>query len=125
MKLKNYVLIATLLLCTSSYSQKLKILFDATKAETAGNADWVISGTGSTQIPSPAQSGITSTTPENFWTGGLSSWGIDCVKQGYYVETLPVGASITYGSTSNTQDLKNYKVFVVCEPNSQFTAAEK
>ncbi|MEI8086960.1 MAG: T9SS type A sorting domain-containing protein, partial [Paludibacter sp.] len=32
---------------------------------------------------------------------------------------------ITYGSTSNTQDLKNYKVFIVCEPNSQFTAAEK
>ena len=51
-------------------------------------------------------------------------WGIEMVKQGYIVETLPSSGSITYG-TSNLQDLSNYAVFVVCEPNSPFTADEK
>jgi len=107
-------------------SQTVKILFDATKAETAGNADWVISNSDSPQqIPSPAQSGITSTTSETYWNGGISAWGVDCVKKGYYVETLPASGKITYGTSSNLQDLSKYQVFVVCEPNSQFSATEK
>ncbi|HEY4151408.1 MAG TPA: hypothetical protein VGM41_20860, partial [Chitinophagaceae bacterium] len=46
-----------------------KFLFDATKAETAGNADWVIDEDGSTpqRIPTPAQSTITASTAETFW----------------------------------------------------------
>src|SRR5215471_4473815 len=79
----------------------IKILFDASKAETAGNADWVIDadshnigytngpavvGQGSEsnpqQIPTPAQSGITASTSETYWQGALSAWGVDCVKQG-------------------------------------------
>ena len=104
-----------------------KFLFDATKAETAGNADWVIDEDNSTaqRIPTPLQSNITSTTSESFWTGALSSWGIALVKLGNTVETLPSGKLITYGNTSNAQDLANYNVFVVDEPNIRFTTAEK
>ncbi len=103
-----------------------KFLFDATKAETAGNADWVIDQDGSPQrFPTPAQSGITSTTAETFWTGAISQFGIDIVKSGNSVETLPSGTAITYGNSSNTQDLSNYHVFVIDEPNIVFTATEK
>ncbi|MES1249491.1 MAG: hypothetical protein ABUL46_02345, partial [Chitinophaga rupis] len=104
-----------------------KFLFDATKAETAGNADWVIDedGRAPRRMPTPAQSSITASTPETFWTGALSSWGIALVKTGNEVETLPSGTAITYGNASNVQDLSHYDVFVVDEPNILFTAAEK
>ncbi|MBP8157734.1 MAG: hypothetical protein KAX93_05095 [Flavobacterium sp.] len=102
-----------------------KFLFDATKAETAGNADWVIDADTSPQrFPTPAQSNITATTTENFWKGGLSAWGIALVKLGHTVETLPSGTAITYGGTG-AQDLKNYNVYVITEPNIRFTSAEK
>lgn len=125
---------------------QVKILFDATKAESADNADWVIdadlhnidwyptasTGTGSfytasnpQRVPTPAQSGITSSTAETYWNGALSAWAVDCAKKGYTVETLPYNGQITYGNSSNAQDLSNYKVFVVDEPNLPFTAAEK
>lgn len=123
---------------------QIKILFDATKAESAGNADWVIdadshnlgfssgpalSGTGSEanpqRIPTPLQSNITAATPEDYWNGALSYWAIDCVKKGYTVETLPYNGQITYGVTSNLQDLSHYKVLVIDEPNILFTDTEK
>jgi hypothetical protein len=103
-----------------------KFLFDATKAETAGNADWVIDQDASVQrIPTPLQATITATTAETYWTGAISSWGIALAKAGHTVETLPSGTAISYGNTSNPQDLANYNVFVVDEPNIRFTAAEK
>ncbi|MBS1513075.1 MAG: hydrolase [Bacteroidetes bacterium] len=103
-----------------------KFLFDATKAETAGNADWVIDEDSSPQqFPTPAQSTITSSTAETYWTGAISSWGIALVKAGQSVETLPSTGTITYGNTSNAQDLSKYDVFVVDEPNIRFTTAEK
>jgi hypothetical protein len=104
-----------------------KYLFDATKAETAGNADWVIDEDNGTpqRTPTPAQSTITSSTAETFWTGAISSWGIALVKAGNSVETLPSGTAITYGSTTNAQDLSHYDVFVIDEPNILFTSAEK
>jgi len=104
-----------------------KFLFDASQAETAGNADWVIDEDNSNpqRIPTPLQSTITSTTAVTYWTGALSSWGIALVKKGHTVETLPTTGLITYGVTTNTQDLKNYDVFVVVEPNKQFTLSEK
>ncbi len=126
-----------------AHSQTVKILFDATKAETAGNADWIIDAdlfnldynpnatvgggneANAQRIPTPAQSGITASTSETYWKGGLSNWGVDCVKKGYTVETLPYNGSITYGNASNPQDLTNYKVYIVCEPNILFTAAQK
>lgn len=104
-----------------------KFLFDASHAETAGNADWVIDEDNNVQkqFPTPAQSTITSSTPETFWTGAISSWGIALVKLGDDVETLPTRTAITYGNSSNPQDLSNYNVFVVDEPNTVFTSAEK
>ncbi|WP_298222075.1 hypothetical protein [Flavobacterium sp.] len=105
-----------------------KFLFDATKAETAGNADWVIcensSGT-PIRFPNPLQSTVTATTPETYWRGALSAWGIALAKEGHSVETLAPGAAITYGNTSNAQDLSKYDVYVVDEPNTLFTAAQK
>ncbi len=99
------------------------ILFDNTKAEQAGNADWVIDG--NARFPTPAASTVTPSTPENYWTGALSSWGIAAVKSGYGVETLPTSGRITYGDSTNAQDLSHYQVYVVDEPNIAFTAAEK
>lgn len=126
-------------------SAQVKVLFDARKAQMAGNADWVIDadlyniGTGSggamqagrgneanpQRYPTPAQSGITASTPENYWKGGLSAWGVELAKRGYLIETLPFNGTISYGSSSNPQDLSNYKVFICVEPNIRFTTAEK
>jgi len=118
-----------------------KFLFDATKYENAGSADWQIDAdgtesvpiyTGGTtvetkaqRIPTPSYTGITSTTAETYWKGALSSWAVALVKDGELVETLPVGTAITYGNSSNPQDLSNYDVYVVVEPNRLFTTAEK
>ncbi len=135
--------IALILTCTAH--AQIKILFDATKAESAGNADWIIDAdlnnigyfssnngvptTGGTEsnaqtTPTPSVT-LGQTYAETYWDGGLSYWGLDCIKKGYAVESLPIGKSITYGNPSNTQDLSNYDVFVICEPNILFTAAEK
>jgi hypothetical protein len=122
-----------------------KALFDATKAEMAGNADWVVDadvhnvGTGSggamvvgsgtdsnpQRFPTPAATGITPSTPETYWTGSLSAWGVALVQHGISVETLPIGGRITYGDSTNAQDLSNYSLYIVDEPNIVFTAAEK
>lgn len=123
-----------------------KILFDNTHAETSGSGDWCIdsdlqnmtwyatgqTGTGGSyyhanpqQYPTPTQTAVTSATAETYWEGALSYWGIDCVRKGYWVETLPFTGHITYGSTTNTQDLSKYDIFVVDEPNIIFTSLEK
>ncbi|MEP6513267.1 MAG: hypothetical protein ABJA79_05330, partial [Parafilimonas sp.] len=111
----------------TDYTAQKKFLFDATKAETAGNADWVIDEDNNIpkRIPTPAQANITLSTAETYWTGALSSWGIALVKTGENVETLASGTAITYDNTSNAQDLSNYDVFVVDEPNTVFTSSEK
>ncbi|NBX27371.1 MAG: hypothetical protein EBR55_03850 [Chitinophagia bacterium] len=140
---KSIFLILLSVIYLNSFAQT-KILFDATKAETAGSADWIIDAdlfnlnwnpnayTGTSnyhsnaqRYPTPAQSGVTASTAETFWQGGISNWAIDCAKKGYTVETLPYTGQITYGNTSNPQDLSNYKVYIVCEPNILFSAAEK
>ncbi len=136
-------LCALVVLSATQSTAQVRILFDCTKAETAGNADWVIdadlhdvywhpyaqpgSGHGSDPqiLPTPAQSTVTSSTAETYWEGSLSSWGIDCVNKGYEVETLPVTGTITYGDNTNAQDLSNYKVYVMDEPNIKFTTLEK
>lgn len=119
-----------------------KILFDCTKAETAGNADWIIdadlnnlywgpylqysgSESNAQRIPTPAQTGINTNTVETYWTGGLSNWAVDCAKQGFIVESLPANGQITFGSSTNVSDLSHYSVFIVCEPNLPFSPAEK
>ena len=145
---KRIVCALLLIAATYSVNAQVKILFDNVKGETSGTtADWTIDadmhninwgslGTAYTctngcvhsnpqRVPSPVQSQITSSTSDTFWTGALSSWGIDLVKQGFVVESLPYTGAITYGNTSNTQDLSHYKVFVMCEPNTHLTTAEK
>ena len=142
--------VSTFVISTSLIAQKSgqkKILFDGTHAETCGttadwcidadlhNIDWnpgAITGTGSSddhsnpqQYPTPTQTAVTSSTAETYWEGALSYWAIDCVNKGYWVESLPpLTGQITYGSTTNAQDLSKYNVFVVCEPNIRFTQAE-
>lgn len=142
--LKQVLFPFVILLITSNLdAQNMRILFDATKAETAGNADWIIDadennliwnpnatlnkGTESNaqQFPAPDLSGIDSATAETYWKGGLSNWGIDCVKRGFTVENLPYNGLITYNDSNNPQDLANYSVYVVCEPNILFTPDEK
>jgi hypothetical protein len=50
--------------------------------------------------------------------------GVDLVKKGFHVESLPVGARISYGDGTNAQDLSHYNVFVMPEPNIALTSAE-
>ncbi len=102
---------------TASY----KVLFDASHAETAGNADWIIS----TSQPNPLNQNANPTT-ESSWTGAISAWGVALQKTGRYsLMTLPGGGRITYGDSSNALDLKNFNEFVVPEPNVLFSASEK
>jgi hypothetical protein len=136
-------LVLALLFATPVPLRAASILFDGSKHEMAGNADWVVDAdawdlnmpaypcTGSTnesrpaRFPTPSQSGITSSTPETFWTGAVSSWAVDLVKAGHTIETLPDGGRITFGDGTNPQDLSNYKLFVVVEPQNPFTVGEK
>lgn len=125
---------------------QVKVLFDASQAQTAANADWVpdadtynlgvnattkLMQTGlgneanAQRYPTPAQSGITANTAQSYWKGALSHWALDLVRQGYTIETLPFNGLITYGVSTNPQDLANYKVFIVCEPNIRFSSSEK
>ncbi|MFD7016248.1 hydrolase [Streptomyces sp. NPDC059161] len=97
-----------------------RVLFDNSKAETAGNADWIIS----TSQPDPLGQNP-SPSAETDWTGALSSWGVALQKTGdYALKTLPSGNTITYG-TSSPLDLKNFDTFVLPEPNVLLSASEK
>ncbi len=121
-----------------------RFLFDADHGQSAGNADWVIdadlhnlgwtsAGTFSVgggnesnaqRIPTPAASGIISNTPETYWAGAISAWAVDLVKRGHSVETLPAGTTLTW-NTANSQDLTNYDVVVIDEPDILFATSEK
>ncbi|MFF4755091.1 hydrolase [Streptomyces sp. NPDC002514] len=97
-----------------------RILFDNAHAETAGNADWIIS----TSQPDPLGQD-SSPSAETDWTGALSSWGVALQKAGgYSLKTLPSGSSLSYGGSSTT-DLSNFDTLVLPEPNTLFTSAEK
>ena len=97
-----------------------RILFDDSKAEQAGNADWVIS----TSMPDPLGQD-SSPQSETDWTGAISSWGVALQKTGdYSLKTLPPGSTITYGG-GGALDLSNFDEFVLPEPNVQLSAAEK
>lgn len=131
-----------LILFNVTIQAQIKVLFDATKAETANNADWIIdadnfnlryhpnpviggSEANPQRFPTPDQSTVTASTTEDYWTGANSAWGIELVQYGYQVETLPYDGQITYNDTSNPQDLSQYDVFIVTEPNILFTPSEQ
>ncbi|SES23311.1 hypothetical protein SAMN04487983_103735 [Streptomyces sp. yr375] len=97
-----------------------RVLFDNAHAETAGNADWIVS----TSQPDPLGQD-SSPSAESDWTGALSSWGVALQKTGdYSLKTLPSGSSLGYGGSSAT-DLSNFDTLVLPEPNTLFTTAEK
>jgi hypothetical protein len=124
---RSLILFAIVIYSVIATPQK-KFLFDATHGEMAGNGDWILDADTKDKpqrYPTPLQSTITASTVETYWTGALSSWGIALVKLGHTVETLPIGTAITYGNTSNVQDLSNYDAFIVDEPNNIFSATEK
>ncbi len=96
--MKKYITI--LILCfsiVSIYSQT--ILFDLTKDELAGNADWTIGY-------SPN------------WIGGISDFGQALRNLGYTTNTLN-------GNNISSSDLANCDVFVIPEPQNTFSQSEK
>ncbi|MFJ9152296.1 hydrolase [Streptomyces sp. NPDC102270] len=95
-----------------------RILFDNAHAETAGNADWIVS----TSQPDPLGQD-SSPSAETDWTGALSSWGVALQKTGDYSLKTATSA-LTYGGSSAT-DLSNFDTLVLPEPNTLFTTAEK
>jgi len=97
-----------------------KILFDHTRHEEAGtSAEWVIC-TASEPNPTPANP-----VSETDWNGGISGWAFDLYKAGYTIQSLPPSGRVTYGDSTNAQDLSNYAVYIIPEPYLKFTAAEK
>ncbi|WP_035851585.1 Ig domain-containing protein [Kitasatospora azatica] len=97
-----------------------RVLFDNSKAETAGNADWIIS----TSQPDPLAQNANPQS-ETAWTGAISAWGVALQKTGNYsLKTLPSGSTITYG-TGGALDLANFDEFVLPEPNIRLSDAEK
>jgi Bacterial Ig domain len=121
------VLALWLLALIPAYAQQKSILFDAKHAQTAGNADWTLDEDScgvAQRYPTPDQTGITASTAETYWNGAFSAMGVDLVKKGFHVESLPTSARISYGDGTNAQDLTNYNVFVIPEPNVAFTSAE-
>lgn len=111
------------LLASPALAAAPRALFDNTHAETAGNADWIIDT--DMPLPLPDQSTVGPATPRTYWLGAISSWDIDLVKRGYFVATLSSPNTITYGDTTKPYDLSKFDVFIVPEPNTLFTAAEK
>ena len=124
---RSLLALISLVFTLTLIAQQKSILFDAKHAQTAGNADWTLDedSCGTAQrFPTPDQAGITSSTAETYWSGAFSAMGVDLVKKGFHVESLPTTARISYGDSTNAQDLSNYNVFVIPEPNIAFTSAE-
>jgi hypothetical protein len=97
-----------------------RVLFDDSKAETAGNADWIVS----TAQPDPTVQNRKPTT-ERSWTGAISAWGVALQRTGRYsLKTLPPGGTISFGG-GGALDLANFDVFVMPEPNAPLRPAEK
>ncbi len=102
-----------------AYAATYSVLFDNAHAETAGNADWVIS----TSQPDPLAQNPNPQS-ETDWTGGISAWGVALQRTGRYSLKTNTG-TITYGNGSNPLDLSHFNAFVIPEPNTLFSAAEK
>jgi hypothetical protein len=104
---------------TTHASTVYRVLFDNAHAETAGNADWIIS----TSQPDPLAQNPDPQV-ESDWTGGISAWGVALQRTGRYslkTNTDP----LTYGESNNPLDLSNFNVLVLPEPNILFSSSEK
>jgi len=96
---KGFVFLLFIMLTLPTVSGA-SVLFDHTKSEDAGNADWVIDG-------------------------AYSDWANDLRALGYTVDELAPGERITYGDLTNPKDLSNYDVYILSEPQNPFTSSEK
>ncbi|MBN1552862.1 hypothetical protein JW979_15415 [bacterium] len=118
-----------------------RFVFDASCIPMAGDADWVVdgevpdpSGAGTQmdrngqsepqRFPSPYICGIGADTPETYWTGGYSAWGVELAKSGHWVESIPRNSTLTFGDCNNTQDLSFYDVLVLPEPQLPYNESE-
>ncbi len=95
-----------------------RVLFDNTKNETAGNADWVVDH----NYPYPLPSNPISPTD---WDGAISSWGYYLYRMGHDILTLIPSYGITYGNPSNPFDLSNFDIFIMPEPQNPLTTSER
>src|SRR3954465_7570251 len=88
-----------------------RILFDNAHAETAGNADWIISST----QPDPLGQD-SSPSAETDRTGALSSSGVAPQKPRHY--SLKTATSALTCGVSSAPDLSNFDTLVLPEPNT-------
>jgi cell division septation protein DedD len=102
-----------------AHAATYSVLFDDDHAETAGNADWIISSS----IPDPLQENANPQV-ETDWTGGISSWGVALQKTGRY-SLKTNNQALTYGDSSNALDLSNFNALILPEPNTLFSSSEK
>ncbi len=114
--MQRYVVLITAIMFWASGLNAARFLFDYTKNETAGNADWIIDG----DYPYPQPQNPTSPTD---WDRAISSWGYALYQLGHEVVTLPPDSAITYG-TSSPMDLSNFDVFVMVEPQNPLSSSE-
>ncbi len=114
--MRQYVFKIILITLIAQSLMAARFLFDYTKNETAGNADWIIDS----DYPYPQPQNPTSATD---WDRAISSWGYALYKLGHEVVTLPPDSAITYG-TSSPMDLSNFDVFVMVEPQNPLSASE-
>lgn len=105
--------------CQEAEGPRVRVLFDHTKGETVGNADWVVDDDEPAPLPAEPRS-------EHDWTGALSAWGYALHATGRFrVQTLPRWKGrITHREPANPHDLSRYDVFVIPEPNLAFSQAE-
>ena len=102
-----------------NHASQYAVLFDDAHAETAGNADWIISKS----IPDPLQENANPQS-ETDWTGGISSWGVALQKTGRYsLKTNNV--PLTYNDATNPLDLSHFNALILPEPNTLFSSSEK
>jgi len=106
-----------LILITTVNLYGARFLFDYTKNETAGNADWIVDS----DYPYPQPS---NPIDETDWDRALSSWAYRLYLRGHEIVTLPPTGSITYGDPTNEFDLSNFDVFVMVEPQNPLSSTE-
>jgi hypothetical protein len=99
MRANRCAAILLLLALTIAQAAGITVAFDLTKAENAGNADWVIGS-------SPN------------WTGAYSEFGAALRGLGYSTSTLS-------GSTITASMLTNVNVLVLPEPQNPFNSSER
>lgn len=150
--MRRLILLVLLALVLAAPAQAQKVLFDARHGQTAGEADWIVDADTSQltflnfrcqtqsnrhhsgqRFPTPSQSQILQSTPETFWEGGISAWAVALAKdalnlsrgRNWQIEQYAWnGPPMTFGDAGNPQDLSNYDVLILAEPNTPYSTSE-